>query len=51
MELENLSPEVFEKHVNALATKILQTPKNYTSQNAKYWDEIAVKQYNFDRGK
>lgn len=48
-DLETMSDEEFQKHMNALATKRLEQPKKLTSQNAKYWSEIVSQHYNFNR--
>ncbi|XP_074640666.1 insulin-degrading enzyme-like [Tubulanus polymorphus] len=47
--LENMTDEVFKRHVSALETKILEKPKKISQQNSKYWAEISCQQYNFER--
>ena len=39
----------FGRHVKALAALILEKPKKLASESAKYWLEIATRQYNFER--
>ena len=49
--IEDMSEDVFSKHVGALAAKRMEQPKRLGVQNARYWNEITSQQYNFDRGK
>jgi len=48
--IEEMTDDVFQKHVTALAVKRLEKPKKMSSQNAKYWSEIVNQLYNFQRG-
>ena len=45
-----ISEEDFSKHIDALATRILDQPKKMATQVHKYWNEIYFKTYEFDRG-
>ncbi|XP_055333075.1 insulin-degrading enzyme-like isoform X2 [Paramacrobiotus metropolitanus] len=47
--LENLTENEFQTHIEALAVKRLEKPKTIMQQASKYWNEIYVRQYNFDR--
>lgn len=47
--IQEMTPEVFEKHVLALASKRLEKPKKLSAQHARYWSEITTQHYNFDR--
>jgi insulysin len=47
--ISELSEELFETHVQALATKRTEKPKKLSSQNNKYIAEITTRQYHFER--
>jgi len=47
--LAEMSEEEFTKHVEALATRRLEAPKELMQQNQKIWSEINSGFYNFDR--
>ncbi|CAD5115557.1 DgyrCDS4521 [Dimorphilus gyrociliatus] len=47
--LSTIDDVSFERHVQALATKRLESPKKLSAQNSKYWEEITSKHYNFRR--
>lgn len=49
--LEGLSEKEFHTHVEALAVKRLEKPKTIMQQASKYWMEIYIRQYNFNRDK
>lgn len=39
----------FQRHIEALAAQKLEKPKSMSSQFNKYWNEISLQQYHFDR--
>ncbi|CAH1784511.1 unnamed protein product [Owenia fusiformis] len=45
----DMTDEIFKKHATALGAHRLEKPKKLSSQNNKYWSEIACQQYNFNR--
>lgn len=45
-----MSDDDFKNHVEALAVKKLEKPKKLTTECARHWKEIFMRQYNFDRG-
>jgi len=47
--LEEMSEEEFERHKEALAAQRLEKPKRLSALSARYWSEITLQQYNFDR--
>ncbi len=47
--IEKMSEETFESNKTALADKTLEKPKKLSARTAKFWGEIAGRQYNFDR--
>uniref|UniRef100_A0A3P9HT61 Insulin-degrading enzyme n=1 Tax=Oryzias latipes TaxID=8090 RepID=A0A3P9HT61_ORYLA len=48
--LTEMSEEVFQKHIQALAVRRLDKPKNLSAESAKYWAEITSQKYHFHRG-
>ncbi|OQV24525.1 Insulin-degrading enzyme [Hypsibius exemplaris] len=44
-----LTDAEFATHVEALAVRRLEKPKTIAQQATKFWNEIYVRQYNFDR--
>ncbi|XP_067129485.1 insulin-degrading enzyme [Centruroides vittatus] len=47
--LSEMSIQEFEAHKSALAAKRLEKPKKLVYLTGKYWNEITLRQYNFDR--
>uniref|UniRef100_A0A3B3IIR7 Insulin-degrading enzyme n=1 Tax=Oryzias latipes TaxID=8090 RepID=A0A3B3IIR7_ORYLA len=47
--LTEMSEEVFQKHIQALAVRRLDKPKNLSAESAKYWAEIISQKYHFHR--
>ena len=47
--LDQMEASDFMTHVTALATKILEKPKQLCHKNDVFWHEITSQQYNFDR--
>ncbi|XP_043912631.1 insulin-degrading enzyme isoform X4 [Protopterus annectens] len=47
--IEDMSDDAFQKHIQALAVRRLDKPKKLSAECAKYWGEIISQQYNFDR--
>ncbi|ESO09969.1 hypothetical protein HELRODRAFT_109371 [Helobdella robusta] len=47
--IEEMTEDIFQKHVNAVATKRLEKPKRLAAQNHRYWSEISNQFYNFQR--
>ena len=47
--LEQMGEPEFNSHVEALATKRLEKPKQLVARNSRYWAEIQGQQYNFNR--
>uniref|UniRef100_A0A3P9K517 Coenzyme PQQ synthesis protein F-like C-terminal lobe domain-containing protein n=1 Tax=Oryzias latipes TaxID=8090 RepID=A0A3P9K517_ORYLA len=47
--LTEMSEEVFQKHIQALAVRRLDKPKNLSAESAKYWAEITSQKYHFHR--
>ena len=48
--IEDMSDEIFNKHVGALSIKRLEKPKKLSSQNNRYWMEIINQFFSFQRG-
>ena len=40
----------YKKHIESLAIRILEKPKKMISQMSKYWSEIFLRTYEFNRG-
>lgn len=47
--IKTMSDDDFKNHVEALAVKKLEKPKKLTTECARHWKEIFMRQYNFDR--
>ena len=47
--LEQMGEPEFNSHVEALATKRLEKPKQLVARNSRYWSEIQGQHYNFNR--
>ena len=47
--LEQMGDPEFNSHIEALATKRLEKPKQLVARNSRYWSEIQGQQYNFNR--
>ncbi|XP_039281642.1 insulin-degrading enzyme-like [Nilaparvata lugens] len=48
-DLRRMDQEEFDRHKEALAAQRLEKPKKLIVQTGRYWSEIAMQQYNFDR--
>jgi len=44
-----LTDEDFKTHVDSLLLNKIEEPKNMASQCNRYWKEIKIQQYNFNR--
>ena len=49
--LKSMEESAFEGHKKALAVKRLDKPKKLKAEAKKYWEEILMKQYHFNRGR
>jgi secreted Zn-dependent insulinase-like peptidase len=49
--IDKMSDDEFQTHVEALALTKLEEPKKMSKQCEIYWNEIASHQYHFDREK
>ena len=47
--IEQMEESEFKSHVEALATKRLEKPKQMAAKNSCYWSEIRGQHYNFNR--
>lgn len=47
--LENMDEEEFKTHVEALAVSKLEKPKSLSELSSRFWCEIMIQEYNFDR--
>ena len=47
--LEQMGDPEFNSHIEALATKRLEKPKQLVARNSRYWSEIQGQHYNFNR--
>ncbi|XP_054708191.1 insulin-degrading enzyme-like [Uloborus diversus] len=47
--IQEMTDDEFQNHILSLSTIRLEKPKKLSVQTAKYWLEIASRQYNFDR--
>ena len=45
-----MEEESFEKHKKALAVKKLEKPKKLKAEAKRFWSEICMQQYHFNRG-
>ncbi|XP_033756882.1 insulin-degrading enzyme-like isoform X2 [Pecten maximus] len=48
-QLQSMTEEEFQKHVEAMTVKRLDKPKNIREQNQYFWFEVKGHTYNFDR--
>lgn len=48
-QITAMPADEFQRHIEALAAQKLEKPKSMTSQFNKYWNEIALQQYHFNR--
>ena len=47
--IEQMEDSEFNSHIEALATKRLEKPKQLAARNSRYWSEIHGQHYNFNR--
>ena len=47
--IEQMEDSEFNSHIEALATKRLEKPKQLAARNGRYWSEIHGQHYNFNR--
>lgn len=45
----DMTSEEFERHKEALAAQRLEKPKKLSVLSARFWSEITLQQYHFDR--
>lgn len=45
-----MGEDSFEGHKKALAVKRLEKPKRLKAETKKYWSEVLMGQYHFNRG-
>lgn len=48
--LNSMTEESFDGHKKALEVKRLDKPKKLKAESKKYWTEILMNQYHFNRG-
>lgn len=50
-QLNNMTPEEFSRHREAVLTGLREKPKSLAEQSARYWGSIDIRDYNFNRRK